>query len=128
MKRIFFSSLFLLVAGIANAEEQECVSAGQRLHYVYIASEGGARIDPQYALTLDGKTLIQTSPQGGGEIRLADLQFLGMKRGVVKEPSSEYLTTYYTQEAKVTSRANNEILFQGDVRCVHKKYIGIPRP
>src|SRR5438067_1413256 len=97
--------------------------------YAFSQSDGGAQIGSSTRLELSGETLIDISPFGGFELKLATFDLIGKAKQLRKVRDDNYETTWFSQDAKVVLNAGGAgPAFAELVLCRQTRYIGIPRP
>lgn len=118
------ATLSLLLTGAANAGTLNCV--GDRIAYSYDGTDGGAPRDPLVSLVVYGQVLIRSGMGENEPVSEARFELAGPRTVIKKRRTSLYTTTYFEQEARVSSQ--DSLFYLGQVLCKEVSYIGPPRP
>lgn len=127
-----------LLPATAFAGSLECSDTiGQRMHYRYEQTDGGAPLPPQERLVLDDQLLIETSLAiDVPETRTATFELADPARRTLKIARSsdgDYRMRMFTAHVVLRAlgdetTAPDTVLYDDLVTCKSSQYVGLPRP
>ncbi len=126
MKSVLAVLALSILSTSAHAYQLDCVA--QNVSYSFDSTDGGANREPIVSLVHDGRVLIRER-MFEQPIREGQFELLGRTK-VIKttRPNRQYVVTYFEQQARVTVKNADPVLFSGEVLCKEVKYVGPPRP